>query len=66
MWGLCAGKLAENDSVLAAGEENAIDGALLGLLYLRGRPALATPIIAHGVTDTVDFLLLFLGFYPSV
>jgi uncharacterized protein len=46
--------------------ENAIDGALLGLLYLRGRSSLAAPVIAHGVTDTVDFLLLFLGIYPGV
>lgn len=34
--------------------ENMIDGALLGLLYVwRGR-SLAIPIIAHGVTDTID------------
>lgn len=45
--------------------ENAIDGALLSVLYLRGKSSLATPIIAHGVTDTVDLLLLFLGRYPA-
>ncbi len=45
--------------------ENMIDGTLLGLLFLwRGR-SLATPIIAHGVTDTIDCLLLFLGRYPG-
>jgi uncharacterized protein len=46
--------------------ENAIDGTLLGILYLRRKSSLATPIIAHGVTDTVDLLLLFLGRYPGV
>jgi hypothetical protein len=46
--------------------ENAIDGTLLGVLYLRGKGSLATPIIAHGVTDTVDLLLLFLGRYPGI
>jgi membrane protease YdiL (CAAX protease family) len=46
--------------------ENAIDGTLLGVLYLRGKSSLATPVIAHGVTDTVDLLLLSLGRYPGV
>lgn len=46
--------------------ENAIDGTLLGVLYLYGKGSLATPIIAHGITDTVDLLLLFLGRYPGV
>jgi uncharacterized protein len=46
--------------------ENAIDGILLGVLYLRRKNSLATPIIAHGVTDTVDLLLLFLGRYPGI
>jgi membrane protease YdiL (CAAX protease family) len=46
--------------------ENAIDGTLLGVLYLRGNCNLATPIIAHGITDTVDLLLLFLGRYPGI
>ena len=46
--------------------ENAIDGTFLGVLYLRGKGSLATPVIAHGVTDTVDLLLLFLGRYPGI
>jgi uncharacterized protein len=46
--------------------ENMIDGTLLGLLYLRRGGSLAAPIIAHGVTDTIDCLLLFLGHYPGV
>ncbi len=46
--------------------ENAIDGLLLGLLYLAFGRNLWVPIIAHGVADTVDIMLLFLGKYPGV
>jgi hypothetical protein len=28
--------------------------------------ALAVPIIAHGISDTIDFLLIFLGRYPGM
>lgn len=45
--------------------ENAIDGLLLGALYLACGRNLWAPIIAHGITDTVDMLLLFLGKYPG-
>lgn len=46
--------------------ENGIDGLLLGLAYLRFDRKLSVPIVAHGVTDTVDFLLIFLGKYPGM
>ena len=46
--------------------ENAIDGLLLGIIYLRCDRSLAVPIIAHGVTDTIDFLLIFIGKYPGL
>jgi len=46
--------------------ENLIDGLLLGALYLRFGGNLAIPIVAHGVTDTVDFLLLFSHHYPGL
>ena len=46
--------------------ENGIDGLLLGLIYLRCDRKLSVPIIAHGVTDTVDFLLIFIGKYPGM
>ena len=46
--------------------ENAIDGFLLGLAYLRCDRKLSIPIIAHGITDTVDFLLIFIGKYPGM
>jgi uncharacterized protein len=40
-------------------------GLLLGLIYLRTGRNLSVPIIAHGVADTVDFWLIFLGKYPG-
>ena len=46
--------------------ENAIDGLLLGLIYLRCDRSLAVPIVAHGVTDSIDFLLIFIGKYPGM
>jgi len=39
-------------------------GLLLGLMYLGSGRNLLIPIIAHGVQDTVDVLLLYLGTYP--
>ena len=39
-------------------------GLLLGTLYLSCRCNLAVPIVAHGVSDSIDLLLLFLGKYP--
>jgi uncharacterized protein len=46
--------------------ENALDGALLAWLYLATGRSLLAPIIAHGVTDTVDFSLIFTGHYPGL
>ena len=41
-------------------------GVLLGLIYLRTGRNLAVPIVAHGVADTVDFILIFLGKFPGM
>jgi membrane protease YdiL (CAAX protease family) len=46
--------------------ENFIDGIILGALYLRCGRRLAVPIVAHGITDTVDFLLIFFHRYPGM
>ena len=46
--------------------ENFIDGMILGALYLKSGCNLAVPIIAHGVIDTVDFLLIFFHRYPGL
>ena len=46
--------------------ENIIDGAILvGLYFATGRNLWA-PIIAHGIQDTVDVVLIYLGAYPGL
>ena len=45
--------------------ENAIDGALLAGQYFASGRNLWLPIIAHGVTDSIDSLLIFSGHYPT-
>lgn len=46
--------------------ENMIDGLLLGAVYLACRRSLSVPIVAHGIADTLDVLLLFWGIYPTL
>lgn len=41
-------------------------GVLLAVIYLRTGRNLAVPIVAHGVSDTIDFVLMFLGKYPGM
>ncbi len=41
-------------------------GLLLGLIYLRTGRNLAVPIVAHGICDSIDFILIFLGKYPGM
>ncbi len=41
-------------------------GLLLGIVYLRTGRNLAVPIVAHGVQDSIDFILIFLGKYPGM
>jgi len=41
-------------------------GLLLGVIYLANRRNLSVPIVAHGLTDTIDFVLMFLGKYPGM
>jgi hypothetical protein len=45
--------------------ENIIDGAVLAALYFATNRNLLAPIIAHGVEDTIDVLLIYLGRYPG-
>lgn len=46
--------------------ENIIAGAILvGLYFATGRNLWA-PIIAHGIQDTVDVVLIYLGIYPGL
>ena len=46
--------------------EEGSDGLILGLIYLACRRNLAIPIVAHGVCDSIDIVLLFLGKYPGL
>jgi membrane protease YdiL (CAAX protease family) len=46
--------------------ENMVDGLFLGAIYLACRRSLSVPILAHGVADTLDVLLLFFGLYPTL
>lgn len=41
-------------------------GLLLGILYLRTGRNLAVPIVAHGIQDTIDMILLCCGMYPGL
>jgi len=46
--------------------ENALDGLLLGAIYLACGRNLGAVIVAHGITDTLDLLLMFAGLYPTL
>ncbi|HWZ83667.1 MAG TPA: CPBP family intramembrane glutamic endopeptidase [Terriglobales bacterium] len=46
--------------------EEGLAGIFLGLMYLRTGSNLCVPIIAHGVSDTIDMILLFLGKMPGM
>ena len=46
--------------------ENVWNGLLLGALYLACGRNLAVPVIAHAFTDTMDFILIYLGKYPGM
>jgi membrane protease YdiL (CAAX protease family) len=56
--------LAHYDQGITGVTENIIDGALLACLYLASGRNLWVPILAHGITDTVDCILLYAGHYP--
>jgi len=46
--------------------DEGLAGLLLGVIYLRSGRNLAVPIIAHGIQDTIDFILIYLGKYPGM
>ncbi len=41
-------------------------GLLPGLIYLRTGRNLAVPIIAHGIQDSINFVLIFFGKYSGI
>jgi CAAX protease family protein len=58
--------LGHIDQGITGQVENMIDGLLLGVIFLATGCNMWAAIIAHGVTDTVDILLMYLGKYPGV
>lgn len=46
--------------------QEGLSGFLLGVLFLASGRSLAIPIIAHGVSNTLAFVLIYLGRYPGV
>ena len=46
--------------------QEGFSGLLLGLLFLGSGRTLAVPIVAHGVSNTLAFALIYLGKYPGV
>lgn len=46
--------------------ENIWDGLLLRTLYLACGRNLTAVIVAHGITDTMDLLLMYLGKYSGI
>lgn len=46
--------------------QEGLSGLLLGLLYLGNRRNLSLPIVAHGVSNSLAFLLIYLGRYPGL
>jgi uncharacterized protein len=43
-----------------------VGGVLLGVLYLVTGRNLVAPIVAHGLGNSLDFILMYLGLYPGV
>ncbi len=46
--------------------EATVGGVLLGVLYLVTGRNLVAPIVAHGLGNSMDFILMYLGLYPGV
>ena len=46
--------------------EAIVGGVLLGVLYLVTGRNLVAPIVAHGLGNSLDFILMYLGLYPGV
>ena len=46
--------------------EEGLAGFVLGLMYLRTRKSLWVPILAHGVSNTIEMVLMFFGKMPGM
>lgn len=58
--------LAHIDQGLSGRIENGVSGLILGVLYLACGRNLWVPIVAHGVSNTIDLILIFHGRYPGL
>ena len=43
-----------------------VGGVLLGILYVATGRNLLAPILAHGIGNSIDFMVMYLGRYPGV
>jgi membrane protease YdiL (CAAX protease family) len=46
--------------------QEGLSGLLLGVLFLATKRNLAVPIVAHGVSNTAAFVLIYFGRYPGL
>jgi membrane protease YdiL (CAAX protease family) len=46
--------------------QEGLSGLILGILFLTAKCNLVVPIVAHGVSNTLAFILIYLGRYPGV
>jgi membrane protease YdiL (CAAX protease family) len=46
--------------------QESLAGLVLGIAYLANRRNLTVPIVAHGVSNSVAFVLIYLDLYPGV
>ena len=58
--------LAHADQGVTGIVENTIAGAILGGAFIASGRNLLVPIVAHGITDTIDFSLIVSGHYPGL
>jgi membrane protease YdiL (CAAX protease family) len=64
--GVLFGWAHEESQGLAGMAQEGFAGLLLGLLYLGCGRNLAVPIVAHGVSNTLAFVLIYFDRYPGV
>jgi hypothetical protein len=43
-----------------------VAGVLLGVLYIATGRNLVAPVIAHGISNSIDFIVMYAGLYPGV
>ena len=46
--------------------QEGISGFLLGALFLAARRNLVDPVVAHGMSNSLAFTLIYLGSYPGL